>query len=48
MRINDGMYSICNNKCLENGRSINPLVNVFSENLLDAYNVLGWTVGMEQ
>lgn len=39
MRIIDNMYLVNNSRCLENGSSINPFVNLFSEYLLDAYNV---------
>lgn len=38
MRMNDKIYLVFNNRCLENGRSISPFMTLFSEFLLNAYN----------
>lgn len=36
--MNDNIYLVFNNRCLENGRSISPFINPFSEFLLNACN----------
>ena len=38
MRMNDNIYLVFNNRCLENGRSISPFINLVSEFLLNAYD----------
>lgn len=36
--MNDNIYLVFNNRCLENGRSISPFINLVSEFLLNAYD----------
>ena len=41
MRMNGNIYLVFKNRCLENGRSISPFINLVSEFLLNAYNTPG-------